>query len=112
MAKLYADSLSDAERLLLQRTIKTGTASARTITCARISLKANRGPEKQEWSDTNIAEAVEVSRPTVERLRKRAVVDGVEEALHDRPRWEHRHCDAANHRKAKHDGRSISSPTP
>ena len=91
MAKLYVVSLSDAERLFLQRTIKTGTASARTITRARILLKADRGPEKQEWSDTKIAEAVEVSRPTIERLRKRAALEGVEAALHDRPRWEHRH---------------------
>lgn len=90
MAKLYVVSLSDAERLFLQHTIKTGTASARTITRARILLKADRGPEKQEWTDTKIAEAVEVSRPTVERLRKRAVEDGVEAALHDRPRWENR----------------------
>jgi transposase len=91
MAKLYVVSLSDAERLLLQRTIKTGTASARTITRARILLKADRGQEKQEWSDTKIAEAVEVSRPTIERLRKRAALEGVEAALHDRPRWENRH---------------------
>ena len=91
MAKLYVVSLSDAERLLLQRTIKRGTASARTITRARILLKADHKPEKQEWSDTKIAEAVEVSRPTVERLRKRAVKEGIEAALHDRPRWENRH---------------------
>jgi transposase len=90
MAKLYVVSLSDAERLLLQRTIKKGTASARTLTRARILLKADHGPEKQEWTDTKIAEAVEVSRPTVERLRKRAALEGVEAALHDRPRWENR----------------------
>jgi transposase len=91
MAKLYVVSLSDAERLLLQRTIKKGTASARTLTRARILLKADRGPEKQEWTDTKIAEAVEVSRPTVERLRKRAVLEGIEAALQDRPRWQNRH---------------------
>lgn len=91
MAKLSVVSVSDAERPLLQRTIKKGTSSARTITRARILLKADRGPEKQEWSDTKIAEAVEVSRPTVERLRKRAALDGVEAALRDRPRWENRH---------------------
>jgi transposase len=90
MAKLYVVSLSDAERLLLQRTIKKGTASAHTLTRARILLKADHGPEKQEWTDTKIAEAVEVSRPTVERLRKRAALEGVEAALHDRPRWENR----------------------
>lgn len=90
MAKLYRVSLSDAERLLLQETITKGRASARTIARARILLKADTGVERTEWSDTTIAEAVEVSRPTVERIRKRAVTEGVEAALHDRPRWGHR----------------------
>lgn len=91
MAKLYVVSLSDAEPLFLRTTIRKGKASARTLTRARILLKADRGPEEQEWSDTKIAEAVEVSRPTVERLRKRAVLEGVEAALQDRPKWENRH---------------------
>jgi len=38
MAKLYAVALPDAERLLLQQTIKKGKASARTTTRARILL--------------------------------------------------------------------------
>jgi transposase len=88
MVKLYTVSLSDVERLLLQNTI--GTASARISAPARILLIADAGPEGPEWSDTKIAEAVEVSRPTVERLRKRAVTEGVEAALQDRPRWENR----------------------
>lgn len=86
MAKLSVVSRSDAERLLLQGTIKKGTSSARTITRARILLKADRGAEKPEWTDTKIAEAVEVGRPTVERLRKRAALEGVEAAFHDRPK--------------------------
>jgi transposase len=90
MAKLYVVRLSDAERLLLQRTISKGTASARTTARARVLLKADTGREGQEWSDTKIAEAVEVSRPTVERLRKRAVTEGVEAALTERPRWTNR----------------------
>lgn len=91
MAKLYVVSLCDAERLLLRTTIKKGKASACTVTRARNLLKADRGPETQEWTDTKTTEAVEVNRPTVEWLRKRAVVEGVEAALHDRPRWENRH---------------------
>jgi hypothetical protein len=66
MAKLYAVALSDAERLLLQQTIKKGKASARTTTRARILLKADAGPEGPEWTKTKIAEAVEVSRPTID----------------------------------------------
>jgi hypothetical protein len=43
MARLYAVFLPDAERLLLQGTIKKGTSSARTIARARILLKGDSG---------------------------------------------------------------------
>jgi transposase len=84
MAKLYVVSLSDAERLVLQQTVKDRTASHRKTVQARILLKADIGPEGPEWSDTKIAEAFEVSRQTVERLRKRAVTEGVDTALQER----------------------------
>jgi transposase len=84
MVKLYVVSLSEAQRLVLQRTIKDRTASSRKTTQARILLKADAGPEGPEWSDTKIAEAFEVSRQTVERLRKRVVTEGVEAALQER----------------------------
>jgi hypothetical protein len=112
MAKLYVVSLSDAERLLLQTTIKKGSASARTITRARILLKADTGREGPEWSDTKIAEAVEVSRPTVERLRKRAASDGVEAALTDRPRWENRSGKLSGEQEARFTPCGVASPQP
>jgi transposase len=76
MAKLYSISLSDAERLLLRQTLKA--------TQVRILLKADAGLERPEWNDIKIAEAFEVSVQTVERLRKRAVTEGVEAALQER----------------------------
>jgi transposase len=84
MAKLYIVALSDAERLLLQRTSKDRKVSRRKALQARILLKADAGPEGPEWSDTRIAEAFEVSTQTVERLRKRAVTDGMDAALRER----------------------------
>lgn len=84
MAKLYVISLSEAERLVLQQTVKDKQTSLRKATQARILLKADAGPEGPEWSDTKIAEALEVSRQTVERLRKRAVTEGVDAALQER----------------------------
>jgi transposase len=86
MSKLYVVSLSDADRLLLQQTVKAGKTSSRKAAQARILLKADAGPEGPEWNDTKIAEAFEVSRQTVERLRKRAVTEGVEAALEERRR--------------------------
>jgi transposase len=110
MAKLYVVSLSDAERLLLQDTIKKGKASARTITRARILLRADSGREGPEWSDTKIAEAVEVSRPTVERLRKRAATEGVGAALKDRPKWENRTGKLSGEQEARLTALRCSAP--
>lgn len=110
VAKLYVVSLSDADRLLLHETVRKGTASARMIARARILLKADTGMERTEWSDTKIAEAVEVSRPTVERIRKRAVIDDVEAALHDRPRWEHRTGKLSGEQEARLTALRCSDP--
>lgn len=85
MAKLYVVSISDAERLLLQSTIRKGTASARTITRARILLEADEGDGGPGWPDEQIAEAVETSVPTVERTRKRFIQAGLDDALYHRP---------------------------
>jgi transposase len=84
MAKLYPVSLSEGERLLLQQTSRKGKTRTRQATQARILLKADTGPDGPEWSDTAIAEAFEVSTQTVERLRKRAVTEGVKAALEER----------------------------
>jgi transposase len=60
---------------------RKGTVKARKFKRAMILLKANEG-----LSDPQIMEAVEVSRPTVERIRKRYVEGGLEKALNEDPR--------------------------
>ncbi len=86
MPKFHVISLTEAQREFLHRTISAGSAPARVTTRARVLLKADTGPAGPGWGDATIAEAVEVSVPTIERLRKRAVDDGVETAIQDRPR--------------------------
>jgi len=86
MVKFHIVSLSEVERAFLQQTIAAGTAPARVTKRARVLLKADTGPAGPGWEDAVIAEAVEVSVPTIERLRKRAVADGVQTAICDRPR--------------------------
>ncbi len=86
MVKFHVVSLSAVEREFLQRTIAAGTAPARVTTRARVLLKADTSPAGPGWEDAVIAEAVEVSIPTIERVRKRAVTDGIESTIHDRPR--------------------------
>lgn len=84
MVKLYTVSLFEIERLLLTETARHPRASNRLTTRARILLVADQGEDGTGWADTVIAEAFAVSVATVERLRKRAVTEGVEAALEER----------------------------
>ena len=85
MKKRYAVQLTAPERDQLKRLLAAGTASARKLTHARILLKADQGPQGPGWVDEAIADAVEVSQPTVSRVRKHYVEQGLEAALNRRP---------------------------
>ncbi len=91
-AKRYHVCLTAEERDRLQDLLNHGTAAARILTHARILLKADEGPGGPQARDTAIALAIEVSEPTVERVRKRCATEGVEAALvhrapqHTKPR--------------------------
>jgi transposase len=85
MKKRYAVVLTAPQRDQLKRLLAAGTASARKLTHARILLKADQGPDGPGWVDEAIAEAVEVSQPTVSRVRKQYVEQGLEAALNRRP---------------------------
>jgi transposase len=84
MNKRYPVNLTDTERSQLQELLATGTAPARLLTHARILLKADQGPAGPAWVDERIAEAVETSQPTVSRVRKQYVEQGLTAALHRR----------------------------
>jgi transposase len=86
MSKKFLVHLSDAERDALRHLIASGTAAARKLTHARILLKADEhDPFRPDWSDPAIAEALEVSIPTVARVRQRFVEEGLAVALCPRP---------------------------
>lgn len=90
MKKKYPVMLTDEERQHLRQLIAAGTAPARKLTHARILLKADQSPDRPGWVDAHIAEAVEVSQPTVARIRKQYVEEGLEAALNRRaPRREY-----------------------
>ncbi|MDP9411754.1 MAG: helix-turn-helix domain-containing protein, partial [Actinomycetota bacterium] len=82
--------LSEDDRGSLEGLIARGHAPARQLTHARILLKADEGtdaPSEASWSDVKIAEALEISRSTVSRVRERFVAEGLEAALvHRRPK--------------------------
>lgn len=77
----YRVTLTDAEVESLEALLHKGKSAARQQTRARILLKAAAG-----CPDAAIMEALGVSATMVGHTRQRCVEDGVEAALHDRPR--------------------------
>jgi transposase len=79
--KLYIINLTDEERQSLLAMTRKGQIKARQMKRAMILLKANEG-----LSDPQIMSALGVSRPCVERIRKRFVLGGLQRALKEDPR--------------------------
>jgi transposase len=84
MKKKYPVALTPAERDDLMTLIGAGVAPARKLLHARILLKADQGPGGPAWVDDRIADAVEVSQPTVARVRRRFAEEGPDAALNRR----------------------------
>ena len=97
MKKKFPVRLSAHERDQLESLIAVGVAAARKLHHARVLLKADEGPDGPAWPDQRIAEAVEVSQPTISRVRKQYVQEGLEAALDRRMprRVYHRKLDGA-----------------
>ena len=76
MNKKYIVDLQEEERQNLNRIIRSGKHSARKICWAHALLKADDG-----WKDQKISEALDISLPTVQRIRQRFVGEGLEIAL-------------------------------
>jgi transposase len=76
MNKKYIVDLEKEERRFLQRIIRSGKHAARKIRWAHALLKADAG-----WKDEKIAEALDISLPTVQRIRQRFVEEGLKIAL-------------------------------
>jgi hypothetical protein len=83
--KRYKVTLEAEERQRLLDLIAAGKADARKLIHARILLKADAAEGGPAWPDLQIADALEVSTATVERVRQRFVEQGLDAAL-DRKR--------------------------
>lgn len=79
--KRYIVDLSPAERDELLALTRKGQVRARQMKRAQILLKAATG-----LTDAEIVAALDVSRPCVERIRKRFVEGGLPRALNEDPR--------------------------
>jgi transposase len=87
--KKYKVTLTDEERQQLADLIAAGKAAAQKLAHARVLLKADAADGGPAWPDARIAEAVELSVATFERVRQRFVEQGLAAALgrkqQDRP---------------------------
>src|SRR3954462_12093840 len=101
--KRYKVTLEPEERQHLQDLIAAGQAAARKLAHARILLKADAAAGGPAWPDWRIADALEVSTDTVERVRQRFIELGLDAAL-DRKQRER------PPREIKLDGRACSAP--
>jgi transposase len=73
--------LTDDQRLLLDRLLRTGTRPAAMRRRAAILLLADAdGPDA--WTDEEIAEHLETSRMTVQRVRQQFAAEGLDATLH------------------------------
>jgi len=79
--KKYRVTLTAEERESLVALIATGTAAAKKLTHARILLKTDQAEGGPGWIDERVAEALDVSIATIERVRQRFVEQGLEPAL-------------------------------
>ena len=83
--KRYLVTLTAEERRDLARLVSAGRRSARTLTRARILLKADQAAGGPAWDDARIADALGCGHRTVERVRQRFVERGLDAALTHKP---------------------------
>lgn len=78
----YVVRLEAEERQQLLDLVAKGKRAASVLTRARVLLKADAGPEGQDWGDEAIVDALDVSLSTVHRVRQAFVEEGLEAALY------------------------------
>ncbi len=81
MAKQYVVRLTDEERDQLRQLLAGKRLAAQKRRRVQILLKADAGPAGPAWVDTRIAEAFDVSVVTVENVRKRCVLEGLDRSI-------------------------------
>lgn len=85
-AKIYRVTLSETERAELTAMVNKGKGVARRITRSRILLLADENRSDGGWKDAAIVQALGVHQRTVERIREKCVLLGIEAALnHTQP---------------------------
>jgi transposase len=81
MAKRYRVTLTQPERDELQQMIRKGKSAASKLAHARILLLADESDDAPARTDEQIADSLNLSTRTIERVRERFVEQGLEAAL-------------------------------
>ena len=81
MAKYYVVRLSDEERGRLSELLGRKVLAAKKRKRVQVLLKADASEGGPRWSDGRIAEAFDVSKVTIEKIRKSYVLDGLDAAI-------------------------------
>ena len=79
--KNYRVTLTAEEREQLRQLLARGKADVRKLKHAQILFEADEAEASPGWSDTRIAEALDVGLASVERVRRRFIEEGFEAAL-------------------------------
>lgn len=82
MNKRHLVKLSKDERKELSELVKKEKAAAKLRTHSQVLLLVDCGKQGPAWKDEAVAEACQVSVRTVENIRKRLVLEGLQSALH------------------------------
>jgi transposase len=77
--------LTPAQRQSVEQILSKGKALAWTLKHAQVLLKVDRGPQGPGWSTSQIIEAYDVSRSTVERICRLFREQDLDAALFRRP---------------------------
>jgi len=81
MALPYRVVVTEDQRAELRGVVGAGTASARSLTHARILLKADQDEGGPSWSDAAVARALDIANSIVLRVRRRFAGDGLAATL-------------------------------
>ena len=85
MPKRYVVKLDKSERVELSQLVKMEKVAVKKRTHAQILLLADCGRHGPGWKDEAIAEACRITIRTVENIRRRLVLEGLELALNRKP---------------------------
>jgi transposase len=86
MLKKYRIKLTKEQRQLLQDLTNRGTIKVRVYKRARVVLLADEAHPDGRKTDEQIAAMVDTSLPTIERLRRQFVQEGLEASLTEKAR--------------------------